>query len=244
MTPDEARQNPGTVMKDMDLDKQLVLSRIIRKVLCMQMKVDVEWLKRNDIMDYSLLLGISYDKERGYDRNDVHFLDKEKIKEYMKTLESVDGLLAINLGGYPSTSSNKTTQQNLIPIPRDQEKIKKVQEQSIIPISDLSGRGSSEQERHGNKPKSLSLSDDMTSSGSRWQEVSGTNGQVYSFGIIDMLQTYTVQKQMERTLKMIKAAGYNSAGISSMNSNRYADRFINYMFKVLIADEVMESDEI
>ena len=47
MTPDEARQNPGTVMKDMDLDKQLVLDRIIRKLLCMQMNVDVEWLKKN-----------------------------------------------------------------------------------------------------------------------------------------------------------------------------------------------------
>ena len=86
MTPNEARENIGTVMKDMDLDKQLVLERNVRKFLCMQMKVDVQWLKDNDIMDYSLLLGISY--KNGYDPAHVKFLETP-IKDIMKQLDTI-----------------------------------------------------------------------------------------------------------------------------------------------------------
>jgi hypothetical protein len=99
MPPAAARGKPGTVMKDMDLDKQLVLERNARKVLCMQVKVDVEWLKQNDIMDYSLLLGISYDKIMGYDDSYVKLLEKGAIKAMMKQLDNTNGLLDVNLGG-------------------------------------------------------------------------------------------------------------------------------------------------
>ena len=57
MSPDEARGHPGTVMKDMDLDKQLQLHRQLRLVLFMQLKADTDWLQSKDIMDYSLLVG-------------------------------------------------------------------------------------------------------------------------------------------------------------------------------------------
>ena len=75
MSPDEARGHPGTVMKDMDLDKQLQLHRQLRLVLFMQLKADTDWLQSKDIMDYSLLVGIRY--EKGFDKTtEVKYLDK------------------------------------------------------------------------------------------------------------------------------------------------------------------------
>ena len=236
-------------MKDMDLDKQLVLERNARKVLCMQVKVDVEWLKQNDIMDYSLLLGISYDKIMGYDDSYVKLLEKGAIKAMMKQLDNTNGLLDVNLGGRlhepgrPKSKvlSNKVTQHKLVDLNAtgvtEEDKKKMIEEMQKMSLQHLSGGGAAAETT---RPMSINMTPgDVTKAGSIWQEIKGPHGQVYSCGIIDMLQTYTVQKQMERTLKMVKAAGKNAAGISSMNSNRYSDRFLNYMFKVLIADEVM-----
>ena len=246
MAPNEARENIGTVMKDMDLDKQLVLERNVRKFLCMQMKVDVQWLKDNDIMDYSLLLGISY--KNGYDPAHVKFLETP-IKDIMKQLDSVNGLLDVNLGGRAANAdrpksavlSNKVTQQKLVALPTTEDAIRKMQEMSLPEGGGSSAAGAVELRRSQTAFTSVRMSGLKSKGASVWQEILGSNEQTYSCGIIDMLQTYTVQKQMERTLKMIKAAGYNAGGISSMNSNSYADRFLNYMFKVLIADEVLDS---
>uniref|UniRef100_A0A7S2B4R9 PIPK domain-containing protein n=1 Tax=Octactis speculum TaxID=3111310 RepID=A0A7S2B4R9_9STRA len=64
--------------------------------------------------------------------------------------------------------------------------------------------------------------------------------QMYRCGIIDMLQTYTVQKSMEHVAKATKLTmsgrGNASLGISSIDPSRYARRFKNFMAHVLIAD--------
>jgi hypothetical protein len=54
-------------------------------------------------------------------------------------------------------------------------------------------------------------------------------------GIIDMLQTYNVQKQMERGIKRV--AGQSAQGISAINSHDYAVRFMNYVKKIVPVDE-------
>lgn len=58
--------------------------------------------------------------------------------------------------------------------------------------------------------------------------------QLYYLGIIDMLQTYNVQKQMEHNLKMAK--GQDAAGISSTDPARYAERFLAFMYTKLVAE--------
>jgi len=54
----------------------------------------------------------------------------------------------------------------------------------------------------------------------------GTNGDVYMFAIIDVLQQYNLQKQSERGLKKIAFSGKS---ISSMDSVNYASRYIAFM---------------
>ena len=81
--------------------------------------------------------------------------------------------------------------------------------------------------------------------------------QCYYCGIIDMLQTYDVQKQMEHTAKVtsticffllyfilfpiipqvIKAVGKNASGISAVESEKYAARFMNFVTGYLLADD-------
>lgn len=67
--------------------------------------------------------------------------------------------------------------------------------------------------------------------------------QTYYCGIIDMLQTYTVKKQMEHKLKIVQAAGQNAEGISSTDSKRYAERFLRFMRLVLVASDSNDATE-
>lgn len=57
----------------------------------------------------------------------------------------------------------------------------------------------------------------------------------YFVGIIDMLQTYTITKQMERGIK--RARGQDKLGISSTKSDIYKDRFIMFIKEILRLEE-------
>ena len=49
---------PTTILKDLDFHKHLTLGPAKRELLLKQLDSDCEFLQRQDIMDYSLLLGI------------------------------------------------------------------------------------------------------------------------------------------------------------------------------------------
>ncbi len=64
----------------------------------------------------------------------------------------------------------------------------------------------------------------------------GENGHdiaIYRFGIIDMLQNYDTRKALERFYKT-KIRRFDSNGVSAMDPDRYARRFLrNISLKVM-----------
>jgi len=68
-----------------------------------------------------------------------------------------------------------------------------------------------------------------------WSDVnSGEAGsprkEIYFMGIIDILQEFNFKKQFESTYKGIR---YNKNAISAISSRKYAERFMEYLFKNL-----------
>lgn len=59
LRPGQAR-SPGVVMKDNDLDRPLSLLPPLGLLLRRQLQRDVAWLRAKEIMDYSLLVGMSF----------------------------------------------------------------------------------------------------------------------------------------------------------------------------------------
>ena len=49
---------PTTILKDLDFHHKLILGPAKRALLFNQLEADCEFLQRQDIMDYSLLLGL------------------------------------------------------------------------------------------------------------------------------------------------------------------------------------------
>ena len=73
-------------MKDMDLDKQVQLHPQLRLFFFMQLRADTDWLKSNDIMDYSLLVGFVFD-EACDEATDVKYLDKELARDMINWMK-------------------------------------------------------------------------------------------------------------------------------------------------------------
>lgn len=71
MSAEEIKNNPRVVMKDnnwLEMERQLKLGPEKSQMLSTQLESDVALLRRLNIMDYSLLLGIHYLK-RGNSEN-------------------------------------------------------------------------------------------------------------------------------------------------------------------------------
>lgn len=315
MSPEDAREHPGVVMKDMDLNKQIQLNPQLRLVLFMQLKADTDWLKSNDIMDYSLLVGFSF--EEGIQVSDIRYVDadeRNRLLEEGSTLlgTTSQGNLADNKpkdtakgpsmfgaakvqtmllrrlhrnrekgdarptilqkdGGLaepfeseegcgseepPPTLMSKNGQVTLtgssnrsiatVPLPVDAASLAAMQQRHRAASTDERQRRPDVRPRGDGSSSAPEFVPDEHSSvfhqyHGGMQGVSAATGQsvhqVYHCGIIDMLQTYTVKKQMEHKLKVVQAAGQNAEGISSTNSQAYATRFLRFMSCVLVAPD-------
>src|SRR3546814_7265151 len=53
------KPTPGKIMKDNDLKREMRLDIVVQNMLHGQLQLDTDWLVSHDIMDYSLLLGIT-----------------------------------------------------------------------------------------------------------------------------------------------------------------------------------------
>eukprot|EP01084_Bolivina_argentea_P034994 64867_1 len=77
------------VMKDLNLQRYIVLTEKTRKKLIKQLEVDTKFLSDNNVMDYSLLLGIYNMKiTYGSPQNNINQIDDESYTKYNEYLEN------------------------------------------------------------------------------------------------------------------------------------------------------------
>ncbi|GLE00568.1 hypothetical protein PINS_up009325 [Pythium insidiosum] len=237
---------PNVVLKDSDLTQKLMLDRDIALDLYKQLCADTDLLCSFGIMDYSLLMGV----------NEVEYLVDEG---------SEDGLpspVNVNVPGAADPGYNPFTERSFMD-PRGTG----LANGGGIPASGVGvGVAASSRPRHhfsvssnsepvqgrGRKVSRQrdhrSASNASVSSSGRRLPRSGmrmantvVGPAYYHLGIIDILQTWTFQKRMERFAKIV-FKGVDGDGLSAIPPKIYKKRFQHKMADILGVEDLVGSD--
>ena len=229
----------GKLMKDQDLHKTLKLMPNKSDDMYKQLKADSKFLASQNIMDYSVLLGIYY---VGIDPSDVRN-DRIMQNHYENN----------NNAAAQSTDSYK-------PPPIDEEHDMDQDDdfkhhQANLSITDVGGPNPLQLDQSlGAFPDDLktirSMKDDKQSRPSRPRAPSYGTGirkyaqkekavtarviegpGIYYLGIIDVLQEWNTMKKLERMAKVYLRCK-NQDGISCVEPNYYRKRFLRKMYRI------------
>lgn len=77
----------GSILKDLDIKRKLYLPPYIKKKFLEQLESDSKFLSSHNVMDYSLLLGISYND----DDSDITLSTKNKKDSFISVFHESDG---------------------------------------------------------------------------------------------------------------------------------------------------------
>ncbi|CAL2236346.1 unnamed protein product [Prunus armeniaca] len=221
----------NTTLKDLDLKFEFHMDKLLRESLFKQISLDCMFLQSQQIIDYSLLLGL-------------HFIVPENLKAISQppgTMHNHENL---------ATGDGVTSSQGELLIPP----------KGLLLVTHEPGSVSTAPGPHirGSTLKAYSLGDkevDLLLPGTgrlRVQlgvnmpaqanlkllqdEVDSTEVELFEFydvvlymGIIDILQEYNVKKKVEHAYKSLQ---FDPQSISAVEPKLYAKRFINFLEKV------------
>ncbi|XP_010267271.1 PREDICTED: phosphatidylinositol 4-phosphate 5-kinase 9-like [Nelumbo nucifera] len=215
----------NTTLKDLDLNFCFYLEPSWRESLLQQIEIDSRFLETQNIMDYSLLLGVHY-------RAPQHLLS---LVSYQRSL-SADGLGIVaeedvqedEISNYP---------QSLVLIPRGTD------DGSVVVGPHIRGsrlRASAAGYEEvdlllpGTARLQIQLGVNMPARAERIPtEGKPDFGEVYDvvlyLGIIDILQEYNMSKKIEHAYKSIQ---FDSLSISAVDPIFYSRRFLEFIQKV------------
>nr|GMD08878.1 phosphatidylinositol 4-phosphate 5-kinase 8 [Ipomoea batatas] len=221
----------GTTLKDLDLTYEFHMDKLLREILFRQLYLDCQFLESQQIIDYSLLLGL-------------HFRAPEHLTALLEPPDSVHK---------PETSttlSDGGTSQGEISIPP----------RGLLLVTHEPSSVSNEPGPHirGNTLKAYSVGDrevdlllpgtgrlrvqlgvNMPAQATHKLMQDGTDSaevelfEVYDvvlyMGIIDILQEYNMKKKLEHAYKSMLI---DPMSISAVEPKLYSKRFINFLEKV------------
>ncbi|OQR93400.1 phosphatidylinositol-4-phosphate-5-kinase (Pi-PIPKD10) [Achlya hypogyna] len=193
---------PDITLRDNDLKKRIKLPRETSHALLKQIARDSDFLCGMGIMDYSLLIGMHYSQFR-ISRAERPEKGKPSLrKDVLREMADRVDIMSPSMANPSMRVSHNAS-------PKLQWRTRHD-----------SASSSSYSKTHGD---SIALDDDDDGSG-RFNAhcVSGPSG--YYIGIIDVLQTWTFEKQMERMYK-VHMLRKDPRGISAVNPKQYAKRF-------------------
>jgi 1-phosphatidylinositol-4-phosphate 5-kinase len=206
-----------TVRKDLDIidDKQMFKLGPNKERFLSQLKRDVQFLQKLNVMDYSLLVGISSKKKAAElvmaASNSVSTPDmrpallkfRSARPSIMEPLNFAEVLKANGIGGPAyelgrpgSASSIHPSRSNL-----------------------------------GSKPRSSTLNIDSFSCIDSRTSDGAEDDEVYLVGIIDIIQTYSVTKHLE---SIMKGLGGGRDQISAVDPKTYANRLVDFVEKHIV----------
>ncbi|PQQ09408.1 phosphatidylinositol 4-phosphate 5-kinase 7 isoform X2 [Prunus yedoensis var. nudiflora] len=228
---DKDKSDENTTLKDLDLKFEFHMDKLLRESLFKQISLDCMFLQSQQIIDYSLLLGL-------------HFRAPENLKAFSQppgTMHNHENL---------PTGDGVTSSQGELLIPP----------KGLLLVTHEPGSVSTAPGPHirGSTLKAYSLGDkevDLLLPGTgrlRVQlgvnmpaqanlkvlqdEVDSTEVELFEFydvvlymGIIDILQEYNVKKKIEHACKSLQ---FDPQSISAVEPELYAKRFINFLERV------------
>ncbi|KAI4371323.1 hypothetical protein MLD38_019571 [Melastoma candidum] len=223
---DKVEIEENTILKDLDLKYAFYLEPSWREALMRQIEIDAGFLEIENIMDYSLLLGVHY-----------------RAPQYLRPVGMssrrylVDGLEILT---EDDTLDDENYPQGLVLVPRGRDDGGSVVVGSHIRGSRLRTSSASGNEEvdlllPGTARLQIQLGVNMPA---RAEQIPGKEDkemyhQVYDvvlyFGIIDILQEYNISKKIEHAYKSLQ---FDSLSISAIDPTSYSERFRRFMLKV------------
>lgn len=214
---DNIEIDENTTLKDLDLNYCFYLEPSWREDLLKQIEIDSKFLEAQQIMDYSLLLGVHY-------RAPQHLRSLTTIRE--------DGL-----GIVAEEEDEISNYQGLVLVPRGTD------DSSVIAGPHIRGsrlRASSAGDEEvdlllpGTARLQIQLGVNMPA---RAEQIPGKQEDLFHqsydvvlyLGIIDILQEYNMSKKIEHAYKSLQ---FDSISISAVDPTFYSHRFLEFIEKV------------
>ncbi|KAL2554329.1 Phosphatidylinositol 4-phosphate 5-kinase 9 [Forsythia ovata] len=223
---DKVEIEENTILKDLDLNYCFYLEPSWRDALLHQIEIDSKFLEAQNIMDYSLLLGVHY-------RAPQHL---RSLMSYSQRI-SVDGL---GIVAEEESMEDEISPQGLVLVPRGADDSSVVIGPHIrgsrLRASSATGAEEVDLLLPGTARLQIQLGVNMPA---RAEHVPGKGGDTQMFqevydvvlylGIIDIFQEYNMSKKIEHAYKSIQ---FDSVSISAVDPTFYSQRFLQFIQKV------------
>ncbi|KAL8135916.1 hypothetical protein AgCh_010510 [Apium graveolens] len=221
---DKVEIDENTTLKDLDLNYCFYLEPTWREALIKQIEIDSKFLEVQNIMDYSLLLGVHY-----------------RAPQHLRSLMSYNQGLADGLGVVAEEGSmeDEISPQGLVLVPRGME------DNSVVVGPHVRGRRLRTSVATGGEEVDLLLPGTArlqiqlgVNMPARAEHIPGKKESemfhdvydvVLYVGIIDILQDYNAHKKIEHAYKSLQ---FDSLSISAVDPVFYSRRFLEFMKKV------------
>ncbi|KAL8516741.1 hypothetical protein ACS0TY_015125 [Phlomoides rotata] len=230
---DKVKIDENTILKDLDLDYCFYLEPTWRDALMQQIEIDSKFLVSENIMDYSLLLGVHY-------RAPQHL---RSLMSYSQRM-SVDGL---GIVAEDDPLEDEITPQGLVLVPRGSD------DNGVIVGPHIRGSRLRASSSTGDEEVDLLLPGTArlqiqqgVNMPARAEKLPGDEAadifhEVYDvvlyLGMIDILQEYNMTKKIEHAYKSMQ---FDSVKISAVDPTFYSERFLEFIQKVFPPNAVVD----
>ncbi|CAG8462520.1 11806_t:CDS:10 [Ambispora leptoticha] len=212
-------QSKGAVLKDLNWTKRnrrLELGPVKRKLFVEQLEKDVELLKRLNIMDYSLLVGL-HDMSRG---------NKDNIREGILTVFEPDTKKLERAPSHHKRESKLSALRKAV-VTTDPLNLGPSTKLTLDTFTDR------QRQRH-----CVFYTDDGGFAAT--DESNRSTNYIYYLGVIDILTPYNATKKIEHAWKSLS---HDKHEISAVNPIFYGERFLDFMVKTIKHNDVRPQEE-
>ncbi|XP_047094878.1 phosphatidylinositol 4-phosphate 5-kinase 9-like [Lolium rigidum] len=226
---DKIKIDENTTLKDLDLNYSFYLEPSWRDALLKQIETDSEFLKKQGIMDYSLLLGFHYRARQNLQRrasfhegilaDKLAVLSEEDAVEEDSTYNYQEGLVLVQRG---NDQKSKVDVGPHIRGSRLRSSSACFEEVDLL----LPGTARLQIQLGVNMPARAEKEEKQEDGDKSFRRVYDV---VLYIGIIDILQEYSMRKKIEHAYKSIK---YNPLSISVVEPRFYSERFLKFIHTV------------
>ncbi|KAL3628442.1 Phosphatidylinositol 4-phosphate 5-kinase 9 [Castilleja foliolosa] len=222
---DKVKIDENTILKDLDLNYCFYLEPSWRDALLQQIEIDSKFLESENIMDYSLLLGVHY-------RAPQHLRSRLSYSKRM----TVDGL---GILAEDESMEDEISPQGLVLVPRGSD------DNSVVVGPHIRGSRLRASSSTGDEEVDLLLPGTArlqiqlgVNMPARAERIPGDNDtemfhEVYDvvlyLGMIDILQEYNMTKKIEHAFKSVQ---FDSLSISAVDPTFYSERFLEFIQRV------------